>query len=160
MRNELEDFYKSLIATEKKLKGISEVLSRIKPSENKWSSKEIMGHLIDSSINNTVRFVSGQFTNNLIFNGYEQNKWINSQNYQTYEWNFLIELWKQNNLHIAKIVENIPDDIYLKKFYTHNFDKISWKKLPKDQAATIQYMFIDYFGHMEHHLKQIFTICG
>jgi len=160
MRKELEIFYTSLPFSEQKLMKISEDASCRKPAENKWSAKEIIGHLIDSSINNSVRFISGQYNDKLVFNGYEQNKWVGIQNYQMYEWRFLIELWKLNNFHIAKIIENIPGDVCLKKFYVHNFNEISWKKLKKDDAASIQYLFIDYVGHMEHHLKQIFNNAG
>ena len=32
-----------------------------KPDRNKWSYKEIIGHLIDSATNNHQRFIRGQF---------------------------------------------------------------------------------------------------
>ncbi|HLG31627.1 MAG TPA: hypothetical protein VI362_01205, partial [Ignavibacteriaceae bacterium] len=36
---------------------------RRKPAPNKWSKKEILGHLIDSAANNHHRFVRAQFEN-------------------------------------------------------------------------------------------------
>ena len=40
---------------------ISEEKMSEKPAPNKWSKKEIIGHLIDSATNNHHRFVRGQF---------------------------------------------------------------------------------------------------
>ena len=39
---------------------IGERKMSIKPLPNKWSKKEIIGHLIDSATNNHQRFVRGQ----------------------------------------------------------------------------------------------------
>src|SRR3989339_1597678 len=108
LANELNSVLES---TEKKLKAITEQESAIKPLPEKWSSKEILGHLIDSSINNMIRFVGGQLKSDLVFSGYGQNEWVIAQNYQNAEWNFLIDLWKMNNLQIVRIVELIPNDV-------------------------------------------------
>ena len=50
-----------------------------KANPDKWSNKEIIGHLIDSAINNHQRWVRAQFEilPNIV---YDQNKW-NSCNY-------------------------------------------------------------------------------
>ena len=144
-------------STEKKLKAITELHSAIKPSPEKWSSKEILGHLIDSSVNNMVRFVVGQFKNDLVFSGYDQNEWVIAQNYQNAEWNFLIDLWKMNNLQIVRIVELIPKDVLKRSTKNHNYDEIAWKELSKDEFATLEYLIEDYIGHMKHHLNKIFN---
>ncbi len=144
-------------STEKKLKAITELQSAIKPSPEKWSSKEILGHLIDSSVNNMVRFVVGQFKNDLVFSGYDQNEWVIAQNYQNAEWNFLIDLWKMNNLQIVRIVELIPKDVLKRSTKNHNYDEIAWKELSKDEFATLEYLIEDYIGHMKHHLNKIFN---
>jgi len=61
---------------------IPEQQSAIARSEDKWSPKEIIGHLIDSASNNHQRFVRAQFTDELIFAGYEQEGWVRVQDYQ------------------------------------------------------------------------------
>ena len=39
--------------------------------ENRWCQKQILGHLIDSSINNLKRFITGYEAENLVFSGYD-----------------------------------------------------------------------------------------
>ena len=151
--------FKNVIGSyEEKLRTISEEQSGLKPAPNKWSTKEILGHLIDSSINNTVRFVKGQFQGNLIFQGYQQNEWVHAQNYQDAEWNYLIDLWKLNNLQIIRIVEYIPADVLSKMYTEHNFENISGHALPKGTTASLEYFIKDYYVHMKHHLNQIFKM--
>lgn len=142
-------------SSEKKLRNITEQQSGIKPSQEKWSQKEILGHLIDSSVNNMIRFVKGPFKNDLVFCGYDQNKWVEAQNYQNAEWNFLIDLWKANNLQIVRIVGLIPNDVLKRSTTNHNYDQIAWKELSKNESATLEYLIEDYIGHMKHHLNKI-----
>ena len=157
--NDLAGNLKSVVeSAEKKLKKINEQQSTRKPSPDKWSSKEILGHLIDSSVNNMIRFVNGQFKSDLVFSGYDQNKWVEAQKYQHAEWNFLIDLWKMNNFQIIRLVGSTPSDVLKKATMNHNYDQIAWKELSKDKPATMEYLIDDYIGHMKHHLNQIFGI--
>lgn len=148
----------ALESADKKLKTINEQQSSKKVSSQKWSSKEILGHLIDSSVNNMIRFVNVQFKSDLVFSGYDQNKWVAAQNYQNAEWNFLINLWKANNLQLVRLIGSIPDDVLKKSTINHNYDQIAWKELSKNNSATLEYLINDYIGHMKHHLDQIFKI--
>ena len=152
------EFKNVIISYENKLRTINDKQSGFKPTPDKWSAKEILGHLIDSSINNTVRFVKGQFQGNLIFSGYQQNEWVQAQNYQTADWNFLIDLWKLNNLQIIRIVEYIPVDVLSKMYSEHNFEDISGHTLQKGMVASLEYFIKDYYVHMKHHLNQIFKM--
>jgi len=152
------EFKNVIISYENKLRTINEEQSGFKPAPHKWSAKEILGHLIDSSINNTVRFVKGQFQDNLIFSGYQQNEWVHAQNYQAAKWNFIIDLWKLNNLQIIRIVEYIPVDVLSKMYSEHNFEDISGHTLPKGTTASLEYFIKDYYMHMKHHLNQIFNM--
>jgi len=147
-----------LESAEKKLRSISDEQSARKSSPGKWSSKEVLGHLVDSSINNMIRFVNGQFKDDLVFSGYDQNKWVESQNYQNAEWDFLINLWKMNNQQIVRLVGSIKNDTLKKSTMNHNYDQIAWRELSKAETATLEYLIEDYIGHMKHHLGQIFEM--
>ncbi|MBK9046740.1 MAG: hypothetical protein IPL74_08565 [Bacteroidetes bacterium] len=52
-----------------------------KKSLQKWSKKEILGHLIDSATNNHQRFVRGQFET-VPEISYDQNNWNTFSYYQ------------------------------------------------------------------------------
>ncbi len=50
-----------------KLKFLDKDLVSKKPAPNKWSVKEILGHLIDSAVNNHHRFVRAQAVDDFEF---------------------------------------------------------------------------------------------
>ncbi len=131
--------------------------SSIRPAPGKWSKKEILGHLIDSACNNHRRFVLAPGQDSLVFDGYDQEAWVERQNYQAADWQELVNLWYAYNRHLARMVDLIPPDILLKEHHEHNLDQLAWQPVPLDQPATLAYFIRDYIGHLEHHLRQILT---
>src|ERR1044071_2832566 len=90
-----------------------------KRTEEAWTSKEILGHLIDSAANNHQRFVRAQFTDDLAFPGYEQNEWVSSQKYTDESWPELIQLWSAYNFHLLHVASVIPEPILTKPRANH-----------------------------------------
>ncbi len=154
----VSEFRELIYSSEKKFLTISEEQSCIQPQPGKWNSKQILGHLVDSSINNITRFINGQFQEDFVFQGYNQDDWVARQRYDDAEWAFIINVWKNNNLQIARVVESIPADVFRRFHKKHNFNKISFKELAEDKPASLEYLFIDYVDHMKHHLRKIFEI--
>ena len=122
---------------------------------DKWSKKEILGHLIDSASNNHQRFVRAQFTDDLIFPGYDQDNWVRVQDYQNINWHSLVELWKDFNFLIIHLLSKINKEDLNKLRVKHNLDQIAWKEIPASEPVTLEYFVKDYFGHMRHHLNQL-----
>lgn len=150
------DGFKNLITSSvKTLLTITEVDASLKELENKWSKKEILGHLIDSANVNYVRFINALKMDELIFSTYSQDDLVNLQKYNDRKWTELIELWKGQNFHIINLAKNIPTEKLLRKTTEHNFDKICWELIEKGKESTLDYLITDYFGHLEHHTKQI-----
>jgi quercetin dioxygenase-like cupin family protein len=56
--------------------GFSEAESEQRPSPERWTRKEVVGHLIDSASNNHQRFVRGQLAAGQDFPRYEQEQWV------------------------------------------------------------------------------------
>ena len=108
-----------------------------------WSPKQVLGHLIDSAANNHQRFVRLQFERALVFPPYQQNQWVDSQQYQRRPWNDLVELWRAYNLHLAHVLEH------------SNLETLGnvWKYSQGD--LTLEEVATDYPRHMQHHLGQI-----
>ena len=79
------------------MKRISKADARIERGPGKWSRIEIVGHLIDSANNNHRRFVLAHFHDNLVFDGYLQDEWVQVQDYQHQDWNSLIDFWANYN---------------------------------------------------------------
>jgi hypothetical protein len=134
---------------------MSETQSRQKSSPEDWSPAEVLGHLIDSAANNHQRFVRAQFTDDLVFAGYEQNQWVSSQKYSDERWSEVIQLWGAYNLHLLHVVSVIPEDVLTKARSPHTFDKIAFNPVDRNDPATLEYLIRDYVDHLRHHLDQI-----
>ena len=122
------------------LSSIDEEQFSEKPQPSKWSKKEILGHLIDSATNNHQRFIRTQNEDGLMFY-YDQNQWNNLSFYNERDKAELIEFWRLYNKHLLEIVKHISPENLAKKCNDH----------------TLEWIFIDYVEHLEHHLKQLVT---
>lgn len=128
-----------------------------RPAPDKWSAKEIVGHLIDSAVNNHIRFVTAGQKDNLVFNGYDQAFWVTSQGYANADWTALISLWEAYNLRLASVMNLIPEETRLARHGVHNLHQIAWVTVPEGSEATLDYLMADYVDHVQHHLAQILT---
>jgi hypothetical protein len=146
MRNSLKEFESLLSMAIPLLHSISETESSTRPAPDKWSQKEILGHLIDSASNNHQRFVRAQLSSEIRLPEYEQDCWVRAQSYQTESWENIVELWKSFNLHLLHVAEKIPPD------KTNSLCFIG-----EDEPVTLEFLFSGYVHHVKHHLQQILT---
>lgn len=128
-----------------RFQNISEEEWAYKSAPEKWSRKEIIGHLCDSAFTNIRRFVVTQYkeNENIV---YDQNFWVKAQNYQNVPTAELIALWKALNFQIVHVVENIPDEALQRTCDTTKIES---------QRFTLEYIINDYVDHLQHHLKAI-----
>ena len=153
----LKDFRDTIVSAKARLSEIPETQSRQKSSPDDWSPAEVLGHLIDSAANNHQRFVRAQFTDDLVFPGYEQNQWVGSQKYNDEPWSDVIQLWSAYNLHLLHVASVIPEDVLTKARSPHTLDQIAFNPVDKNDGATLEYLIRDYVDHLRHHLDQIFA---
>jgi hypothetical protein len=139
-----------------RLLALSDAAAATPPAPGKWSPKQVIGHLIDSASNNHGRFVRAQLADDLVFPGYEQERWVDAQRYNDAPWADLVALWRGFNLHIARVMASAPDDVANRPRASHNLDAIAFRTVPRDRPATLAYFMDDYVDHLEHHLAQIF----
>jgi hypothetical protein len=128
-----------------KFLNLSEEALSFKPAADKWSKKEIIGHLIDSAQNNIRRFITAQYqTNPHVV--YEQDIWVSTQHYRDYNTAALINLWQLLNQHIIVVLKNMPVEKY----------QLQCNAGKENEALhTLEFLAIDYITHHLHHLKQI-----
>lgn len=160
MQKYLLEWQEKIAVIEKQLTGIDRIKAKIKPAADKWCINEILGHLIDSAINNHRRFVLMQIQDSLIFDGYEQDRWVELHNYIIKDLKTLIETWEILNLNIISMLLEISPEFWKKSFKQHNLGEIAWKEFPEESPVLAKDFVKDYFGHMNHHLKQIFNLGG
>ena len=97
-----------------------------------------------------------QFTDDLVFPGYDQDAWVSVQRYGIAPWSSLVTLFAEFNLHLARVIESIPVDVRTRARLRHNLDEIAFTRIPASEPATLEYFMGDYVVHLEHHLAQIF----
>ncbi len=126
-----------------KLQAISDAAAGEPRAPGKWSRKEIIGHLIDSASNNHQRFIRAQEGSRLSFPPYEQNHWSASQQCNARPWTELVTLWHAYNLHLAHVMEHIPDRHLAVPCF-----------IESDAPVTLEFLVTDYVRHLRHHLAQ------
>jgi hypothetical protein len=134
------------------LREISDDQAAQKPAPERWSPKEVIGHLIDSACNNHGRFVRAQLQDDMVFPTYAQDAWIECQSYQSESWNNLITLWHAYNLHIAHLMSAVSDEELMRARARHNVDRIGFQQVPAEQPTTLDHLMRDYVDHLKHHL--------
>lgn len=75
----------------------------------KWSRKEILGHLIDSAINNLKRFTDAQFADDsYLVQPYNQDELVKLNKYQCASLEHLLILWQSLNRQLIIVALSIP----------------------------------------------------
>ena len=115
-----------------------------RPSRDRWTIKEVVGHLIDSAANNHQRFVRAQFVDPLVFPNYHQNEWVGCQGYDDVEWDRLLDLWLCYNLHLAHVIRHIPAAAL----------KVCCV-IGDSESVTLRFLIDDYVVHLKHHLAKV-----
>jgi hypothetical protein len=129
-----------------KISAIAEQGFSAKPMPNKWSKKEVLGHLIDSAHNNLRRFICGQYEATPPKIVYDQDFWVSANNYQHADSKEVIATWKSINHRIGTVLETMPASSYAKECNTGK-DSVS--------LHTLEWLAKDYVKHLKHHLNQI-----
>ena len=126
-----------------------------KDHPNKWSKKELLGHLIDSAYNNHQRFLRATTQTDFIFQGYDQDQWVKQNNYQNRPQEEVIDTWVTVNQHLAVLLEGLPKALLHRETTQHNFHNICMHHPNPGEPRSLAYLIWDYLVHLEHHLAQI-----
>lgn len=128
-----------------KVLALSESVWTTKPAPGKWSKKEIMGHLIDSAINNHMRLVRIQIEPRpLVIEKYAQNEWVRLHHYQEWTTEVLVRCWQSHQHQIIILMEVASSESLYKLC-----------DIGGGELKTMQWLYQDYVAHLEHHLNQI-----
>lgn len=117
-----------------------------KPAADKWSKKEIIGHLIDSAQVNLQRFVRCTYEEDFKL-VYEQVEWVAANRYQEANLTDLFSLWELLNRQIIRVLENYPEERLQAKCDS--------SKLTVG-LHTVVWLAGDYVAHLNHHLRHIY----
>lgn len=146
MKETVNELLKVVDEFEKKISALSENEFAAKPLANKWSKKEVLGHLIDSAQNNLRRFIVGQYESNPPKITYEQDFWVNANGYQQMKAADVVAMWRIINHRIAAVLTNMSQA---------NYSKTADTGKEKSDLHTLEWLAADYVKHLKHHLNQI-----
>ncbi len=145
MRPAIEHLEKIVRIYTRRLEGLSDEKYAWKREPGKWSKKEILGHLVDSAMNNIRRFIVAQYEDSPIIL-YQQDLWVKITDYQHYPTRDLITLWNLLNRHICIVLTNMSPDITRRTCSMGG------------QPQTMEWVIADYINHLLHHLHQILDL--
>lgn len=130
---------------ERRLRAISEPSASVcPPPGGAWTRKQELGHLIDSAINNRVRFISAALEGEYAGPSYDGEGWVALGGYEDTPWNALIDLWKTLNQQLAVVIERIPSQCLSAPC-----------RVADAPPVTLEFLIDDYILHMQHHLDHI-----
>ena len=143
MKETADSLREVLAQVEPLLRNLNDDTASLKPSPQKWSPKQVIGHLIDSGNNNQMKFTKLISHNNIDVEGYQQDEWVMAQNYQAYDWHDLLIFWRCLNLHIAHIIENTPSSALNHEISVNGAG-----------SYRLDFIMTDYVEHIKHHINQ------
>jgi DinB superfamily len=117
-----------------------------KPGPDKWSKKEIIGHLIDSAQINLQRFIRCTYEEKFKL-VYEQVEWVDVNHYQEADLGDLLSLWQLLNRQIIRVLQNYPPN------------RLQIECDSSKQAVglhSVEWLAQDYVVHLKHHLNQVY----
>jgi DinB superfamily len=139
-----QDFRTSIASIHQVLLNVSEQESQCTCREGGWTRKEILGHLIDSALNNHQRFVRAALDGAYAGPGYEQDEWVALHGYKSMPWGVLVQHWRWQNELLCEVVQRIPDTRLGAPC-----------RIGNGEPVTLSFLIQDYLDHMQHHLQQI-----
>ncbi|WP_161881847.1 DinB family protein [Deinococcus alpinitundrae] len=127
-----------------RLQAVSEERASFKPAEGVWSAKQVLGHLIDSGVNNHARFIRAAAESGLELPGYDQNVWVRLGGWQDQTWAEVLGLWDSYQTALGDLIDRL-----LPGALSHTLS------VGGGAPVTLGWLTEDYVQHQQHHLAQI-----
>jgi hypothetical protein len=113
-------------------------IADIRIDEDKWTLKEIVGHLIDSASSNHLRFSRLQLVEKLSSPCSEPEEWMNVSKQTDIDYGFLVDFWRQYNQFLLYCIESLHSSVL--------------SPLGQDQDKSLAGLISDYFQQLQWHL--------
>ena len=126
------------------LQGLTEAQASYQSAPGVWSAKQILGHLIDSGVNNHARFVRAAAQDGLSLPGYDQTVWVAAGGYQERRWAEVLALWAAYQAQLAHVIATLPP-----ASLDHTLS------IGGGEPVTLRFVAENYVRHQLHHLCQI-----
>ncbi len=130
------------------LRTITDRAATMPIADGEWTPKQLVGHLIDSALNNHQRLVRAQISEHLTegvlrIDGYEQDRWVTANGWAERPWADLISLWEGLNQQIVWVLRHFPEDAWRVPVSLSNGAPVALEDL------------LDYSEHLDHHAADL-----
>jgi hypothetical protein len=115
--------------------------------QGSWTRKQVLGHLLDSAVNNHVRFVLASLQDEYAGPTYQQEEWVRRTGFGDLPWERLRAWWQSYNDALTHIVSRIPPEKYGVRCVIVGYPR----------EFTLETLIVDYLDHLRQHVDQI---CG
>ena len=139
-----DGFHSHIDEAERRLRALPEQDSLLRTRPDGWTRKQVLGHLIDSALNNHQRVVRASLQGEYRGPGYDQDGWVRMHGYEELPWTELVDFWTSQNRLLARVVSRIPADRLEAPC-----------QVGEHPAMTLLALIEDYLRHMRQHLDQI-----
>jgi hypothetical protein len=137
-------FTARLAGAEGELRSITESEADEPYRAGAWTRKQVVGHLLDSAINNHIRFVMAALDGEYSGPAYDADGWVRMHDYANLKWSMLLDFWRTHNALLAEVVRQIPEV------------KLNAEcRIGKDEPVTLRFVVEDYLDHMDGHIAEI-----
>lgn len=116
-----------------------------KPTLDRWSPKEVIGHLTDSALINLERLIRCTYQSGFKL-VYDQEQWVRVQQYQQADLSNLLSVWTALNTKISTVLQDYP---------IHALQNTCDIGKPEIDLRSAEWLAGDYLAHLQHHLRQI-----
>lgn len=113
----------------------------IQLSKEKWSLKQVVGHLIDHASNTHQLLIRLQNHSSVDFPDYNRDQWVDTHNYNTIEFKVLTNLFISYNQLLALTIATVKENSL-----TH-----TWKY--ENRELTLKDILTDYSDHLATHIE-------
>jgi hypothetical protein len=126
-----------------RIEGLTPIQLEWKPAANKWSVKEVLAHLVDSSLAHSIRIrqiIAGNTSQILL---YEQDAWVANA--------------KSNETNIEDILSAFQAILLYNALFYERLSEEDWTKkgVNGDKEVSIADLFQGFISHVNIHLAQI-----
>src|SRR4051794_30181127 len=118
-----------------RLRNVTEERSSTSWREGGWSRKEILGHLVDSALNNHQRFVRAALDGSYTGPTYAQSDWVNIHGYRSMPGASLLEHGRLQNVLRGEVIRRVPESMLEAPCRTGDTPPVSLRFLIEDYVA-------------------------
>jgi hypothetical protein len=97
-------------ATVEHIDGYSDAYGEQRLKRKPWSRKEAFGHLVDWAVAHQRWLARALTETKVVASGYPPDEWVSAQQYGSFQWDDLVDLWTCANRLLIHVLAQVPEE--------------------------------------------------